>query len=40
MLADPDWPELGFWDLIKIAFKDRLINSFDHPVIKNLRGQI
>jgi hypothetical protein len=36
---DPEWPELGFWDLIKIAFRDHLIDRIDHPVVKRLRGQ-
>ena len=38
-LSDPEWPALDFWQLIKIAFRDRLIDSLDHPVIKRLRGQ-
>jgi hypothetical protein len=38
-LSDPEWPELGFWDLIKIAFRDHLIDTLDHPVLKRLRGQ-
>ena len=38
---DPEWPsDLGFWDLIKIAFRDHLIDRPDHPVIKRLRGQL
>jgi hypothetical protein len=40
MLAEPEWPEISFWELVKIAFRDHLIDSLDHPVIKNLRGQI
>jgi hypothetical protein len=38
-MSDPEWPEQGFWDLIKIAFRDHLITTIDHPVIKRLRGQ-
>ena len=38
VISEPEWPELGFWDLIKIAFRDHLIASLDHPVIKRLRG--
>ena len=38
VISEPEWPELGFWDLIKIAFRDHLIDSLDHPVIKRLRG--
>jgi hypothetical protein len=37
-LSEPEWPGLKFWDLIKIAFKDYLITSLDHPVVKRLRG--
>jgi hypothetical protein len=34
----PDWPDVSFQELIRIAFRDRLITSLDHPVIKRLRG--
>jgi hypothetical protein len=37
-IPDPTWPELSFQELVKIAFRDRLITSLDHPVIKRLRG--
>jgi len=37
-LGDPEWPDMGFWDLIKIAFKEYLITDVNHPVIKRLRG--
>ena len=39
VMSKPDWPETGFWDLIRIAFRDHLITTIDHPVIKRLRGQ-
>ena len=39
-MPQPEWPELGFWDLIKIAFRDHLITTIDHPVIQRLRGQV
>jgi hypothetical protein len=38
-MSDPEWPELGYWDLIKIAFRDHLIQDLEHQVIKRLRGQ-
>src|SRR5262245_8040895 len=38
-MPEPEWPQLGFWDLIKIAFRDHLIDRIDHPVIQRLRGQ-
>jgi hypothetical protein len=37
-LSEPEWPELKFWDLIKIAFKDYLITDLNHQVVKRLRG--
>jgi hypothetical protein len=39
-IPDPEWPTLGFWELIKIAFRDHLIDRVDHPVIARLRGQV
>jgi hypothetical protein len=39
-LAEPEWPKIPFCDLLKIAFKDRVIDSMDHLVLKRLRGEI
>ena len=36
--GDPDWPDCEFEKLVRIAFKGRVIESVDHAVIKNLRG--
>ena len=41
-LSDPEWPtptEYSFHDLLRIAFRERIINSFDHAVLKRLRGE-
>jgi hypothetical protein len=39
--AEPEWPaDLDYWGLIKIAFRDHIIQELDHPVIKRLRGLI
>jgi hypothetical protein len=38
VMAEPNWPELPFQELIKLAFRDRLITAIHHPVIKRLRG--
>jgi hypothetical protein len=35
---DPEWPELPFQELLRIGFRDRLIDRLDHAVIKRLRG--
>jgi hypothetical protein len=40
-LSDPEWPpSVTLHDLLKIAFKDRIINGPDHPVVQRLRGAI
>jgi hypothetical protein len=39
-IPDPQWPTLPFDEVLRIAFRDRLIDSLDHPVVKRLRGQI
>jgi hypothetical protein len=37
-LPDPRWPSISFREIIRIAFRDRMIESLDHPVIRELRG--
>ena len=37
-IPDPQWPELPFGEIVRIAFKDKVIRSLDHPVVKRLRG--
>lgn len=37
-IPDPEWPSLDFQEIVKIAFRERLITSIDHPVVKRLRG--
>lgn len=36
--TEPQWPDASFQDLLRIAFKGRLITDFNHPVVKRLRG--
>jgi hypothetical protein len=38
-IPEPEWPELSFQAIIKIAFRDKFINSIDDPVLRRLRGQ-
>jgi hypothetical protein len=38
-MADPVWPDLSFQELVRLAFRDRMITTLDHVVIKRLRGQ-
>ena len=35
----PDWPEESWEDLIEVAFRGKMIESVDHPVLKRLRGE-
>jgi hypothetical protein len=37
-MAEPVWPDLSFQELLKIAYRDRMITGTDHPVVKRLRG--
>jgi hypothetical protein len=37
-LGDPAWPNKTLEELIRVAFKDRVIDSLDHIVIQELRG--
>jgi len=39
-LPEPEWPDIGFKELLEIAFKDKFIQSLDHPVIRSLRGEL
>jgi hypothetical protein len=38
VMAEPEWPELPFCELLRIGFRDRYVGSLDHPLIKRLRG--
>jgi hypothetical protein len=37
--ADPVWPGLSFNELMGLAFRDRIIESADHRVLRQLRGE-
>lgn len=39
-LPPPEWPELSFQEILRIAFKDKLVDSIDHPVVQQLRGAV
>jgi hypothetical protein len=38
-IPKPVWPDITFDKIIKIAFKNRYIDSRDHPVVHQLRGE-
>ena len=37
-IPDPEWPDTPFGEILRIAFKGRLIDSWDHEVMKALVG--
>lgn len=39
-LTEPEWPELSLQEIVRIAFRDKFIDSPDHPVLRTLRGEI
>jgi hypothetical protein len=39
VIPDPEWPNVPFPELLRIAFRNRLVDHLDHPVIKRLRGE-
>jgi hypothetical protein len=38
--AEPTWPDLSFHQILKIAFKDRLVETVDHLLIQRLKGLV
>jgi hypothetical protein len=39
-IPEPEWPEQSLQGLLKTAFRDRLVDRADHPVVLQLRGAI
>jgi hypothetical protein len=39
-LAEPIWPKESFNDLLKLAFRGRVISTLDHPVVRKLQGAV
>lgn len=37
-IPDPQWPDISFQEMLRIAFRVRLVDRLDHSVIKRLRG--
>jgi len=37
-LPDPEWPPRTFAEIVRTAFKGRMIDSLDHPLLRQLRG--
>jgi len=39
-IPEPQWPNRTLRDLLFLAFKDRLIDSEDHAILRILRGEV
>jgi hypothetical protein len=39
-LPEPAWPDDSMEDLLRLAFRDRFIDDLNHPVLRQLRGEI
>jgi hypothetical protein len=37
-LSEPTWPDRSLNELLEIAFRDRIIDREDHPIVRRLRG--
>jgi hypothetical protein len=37
-IPDPVWQRVSLEEIVRIAFRERLIDRPDHPVMKRLRG--
>jgi hypothetical protein len=36
---EPNWPTETFSEIVNIAFKNKVIDSIDHPILRRLRGE-
>jgi hypothetical protein len=39
-LPDPEWPELSFHEMLRLAFKSRFVDSMHHPYVQDLLGNV
>jgi hypothetical protein len=37
-VPDPEWPGLSYQEMLRVGFRDHLIDRLDHAVVKRLRG--
>lgn len=37
-LPEPEWPEISFQEILQVAFRGRIVDRLDHPLIHRLRG--
>lgn len=39
-LSEPQWPQMTLSEMLEVAFKNRVIDSEDHPIFNKLLGRI
>lgn len=39
-IPEPIWPKQDFRELLTIAFRNSIITSLDHPLLRRLRGEV
>ena len=39
-LSEPSWPDLSFEEVLRIAFRNRIVDSPDNPIVRRLKGAI
>jgi hypothetical protein len=37
---EPTWPDLPMREILRVAFRDKMISTWDHPVLQRLRGEV
>jgi hypothetical protein len=37
-LPEPGWPDISFEEILKIAFRDHIVDRADHPLVQRLQG--
>jgi hypothetical protein len=37
---EPEWPDIPLQEILKIAFRDRIVDRQDHPLLQRLRGEL
>jgi hypothetical protein len=39
-LPEPVWPDISFEEILKIGFRDHVVDSVDHPLVQRLQGVV
>jgi hypothetical protein len=39
-IPEPVWPDISFEAILKIAFRDRVVDRADHPLLQRLQGAV